>query len=182
MKAFVPPWLFELLFLLPSQAGEPKRPAYLEGLTALTDGRIPMNPAVSTRCSIDAILNGNPHQRADMVIYGNKILLDYIKAEPKGLAFPMRSVLLKEKYPPGEAKAEATLITRMERTATKGEIGDWKFSVQALDDSGTWGDQEALSRCQTCHEDYEDTSFVSKKSVELLQAFVGRDAKPVAQP
>jgi hypothetical protein len=148
--------------------------AYLKGMRALSEKRIPMNRAVVARCSIDGILNGSPHATADMVIHGNGVVIEYVRKHPGGIGFPIGSVLLKEKFSPGQKDADAILITRMARTGNKGVVGDWVFSARAVGGGEAEGSAPELAKCATCHEDFEDTGFVSEKTVGLLRAFTGR--------
>lgn len=158
--------------MVSAEEGESPAPGYLEGLQALTRKRIPMKKEAVQRCSIDAILTASPHVGADMVVHANQALIDYISKNPEGVAFPVGSVLLKEKFSPGKPGSPAILTTRMERVAMAGTVKDWKFSATSLQDGKPAGSLEAPSRCVVCHEDFEETSFVSPDSVELLKEFV----------
>ncbi|MFC7338421.1 hypothetical protein ACFQY0_14600 [Haloferula chungangensis] len=51
-------------------------------------------------------------------------------------------------------------------------VGDWVFSARKLGGNKAEGKPEELTKCATCHEDYEDTGFVSEKTVDLLSSFV----------
>jgi hypothetical protein len=158
--------------MVSAEEGGTKAPDYLAGLEALTGKRMPMKQVAVERCSIDAILTTSPHSRADMVVHANKAVIDYISKNPEGVGFPVGSVLLKEKFPAGKPGSAATLITRMERVAMAGTVKDWKFSATSLKDGVPTGTQDAPSRCVVCHEDFEETSFVSPDSMELLREYV----------
>jgi hypothetical protein len=148
------------------------KPGYLAGLHALTDKRIPMKRVAVERCSIDAILTGNPHSRADMIVHANQTLIDYISKNPEGVGFPVGSVLLKEKFPAGQPDSTAILTTRMERVAFKGAVEDWKFSATSLENGKPTGASNKPSSCVVCHEDFEESSFVSPDSLNLLREYV----------
>lgn len=173
MKRKFARWLviIAVIGMVSAEEGGNPAPDYLAGLKALTEKRIPMKQAVVERCSIDAILGGSPHLRADMVVHANQALIDYISKNPEGVAFPVGSVLLKEKFTAGKPDSTAILTTRMERVATAGTVKDWKFAVTSLEDGKPKGTQEAPSSCVACHEDFEETSFVSPDSVKLLREY-----------
>jgi hypothetical protein len=155
-----------------AEEGKSPLPDYLAGLQALTGKRIPMKRAAAGRCSIDAVLTASTHSGADMVVHANQTLLDHIKKNPEGVGFPVGSVLLKEKFPVGKPQSMAILTTRMERVAMTGAVEDWKFSATSLVDGKPTGTREAPSSCVVCHEDFEETSFVSPDSVKLLREYV----------
>lgn len=148
--------------------------ASLKDLTALSENRIPMNKAVVALCRIDSVLKSSPHASADMVIHGNDVVIEYVRKNPEKVEFPIGSVLLKEKFPPSQKDTDAILITRMERKGNKGVVGDWEFSAKAIGGDDAEGKPQELTKCATCHEDYEDTGFVSEKTVGLLRAYAVR--------
>ena len=158
--------------MVSAEEGGNPAPAYLAGLKALTGKRIPMKQAVVERCSIDAVLGASPHLSADMVVHANQVLIDYISKNPEGVVFPVGSILLKEKFTAGKPDSTAILTTRMERVAITGAVEDWKFSATSLTDGKPIGKQEAQSSCVVCHEDFEETSFVSPDSMKLLRAYM----------
>lgn len=167
-------WLFIIVAIGMVSAEEDgsQAPGYLEGLQALTGKRIPMKKVAAQRCSIDAVLTASPHVGADMIVHANKTLIDYISKNPEGVAFPVGSVLLKEKFPAETPDSSAILTTRMERVAMAGTVNDWKFSATSLEHGVPTVTSEDQSRCVVCHEDFEETSFVSPDSLKLLREYI----------
>lgn len=65
----------------------------------------------------------------------------------------------------------------MERVAMAGTVEDWKFSATSLEDGKPTAKREAQSSCVVCHEDFEETSFVSPDSLKLLREYVKEAAR-----
>ena len=117
-----------------------------------------MNPRAAAACAI--IFSVNPHESAWASVYVN----------PKGAsammkdshpAFPEGSIIVKEKLYTPVAKDPVVLTAMIKRE--KGynpESRDWEYLV--LDGPATKiVERGKLSKCNECHEKYEDTDFVT---------------------
>ncbi len=171
-------------------ADEGKAPTHLNGLTALTPKPVEIYEEPELPCSVGGggggilpltpkVSKESPHHNFLILVYVNQVLLDYRRKNPKGTDFPIGSVLLKEKFAKG-AKA-AHLYTRMERKSLKGEVKDWEFSAKSLNGSEDPRSFKA-ARCMSCHDDFDETGFVSEASVFKMDSFLNPEPAPRADP
>jgi hypothetical protein len=173
------------LSLIGTSADDEKAPAHLIGLTALTDEPVEAYEEPELPCAVGGPSDGSepwpkvkeesPHHKILILVHVNQVLLDYRRKNPKSTDFPIGSVLLKEKFAEG-AKAPH-LYTRMERKSLKGEVKDWEFSAVSLDGSEDPRNFKA-SRCMSCHDDFDETGFVSESSVYKMDEFLNPEAAP----
>lgn len=168
-----------------TSADDGKSPAHLNGLTALTKKPVEVYEEPELPCAVGGASDGSelwpkakkesPHHKFLILVHVNQVLLDYRRKNPKGIDFPVGSVLLKEKF--GEGAKTAHLYTRMERKSLKGEVKDWEFSAVSLDGSEDPRNFKA-SRCMSCHDDFDETGFVSESSVFKMDEFLNPEAAP----
>jgi hypothetical protein len=169
-------------------ADDAKAPAHLNGLTALSNKPVEVYEAPELPCSIGGGGDGifpvtpdgsfpvtpensekSPHHDFSIIVCVNQVLLDYRRKNPEGTQFPIGSVLLKEKFVTGTTAAK--LYTRMERKSLNGEVKDWEFSAKSLDQSENPESFKA-ARCMTCHDDFDETGYVSETSISQLESFL----------
>jgi len=161
-------------------ADEAKAPPHLEGLTALCNKPVAVYEPPELPCAVGGVGGGSflvnpensrdsPHRNTSIIVYVNQVLLDYRRKNPKGTEFPIGSVLLKEKFVEGATTAR--LYTRMERKSLNGEVKDWEFSAKSLDQSES-PDSFKAARCMSCHDDFDQTGYVSKMTISQMEAFL----------
>ena len=189
MKPTLAPFIFLAgLSVIGMSADHGKAPAHLDGLTALTGKPVEFYEEPELPCSVGGggkgsglvpaapdVSKESPHHQFLILVHVNQVLLDYRRKNPKGTDFPIGSVLLKEKFAKG-AKA-AHLYTRMERKSLKGEVKDWEFSAVSLDGSEDPRSFKA-ARCMSCHDDFDETGFVSEASVFKMEDLLNPEAAP----
>jgi hypothetical protein len=170
------------------RADDVKTPAHLDGLTALSNKPVEVYEAPELPCSVGSSIVGgstievggvfpvtpegsaeSPHRNSSIIVYVNQVLLDYRRKNPEGTQFPVGSVLLKEKFVKGATTAK--LYTRMARKSLNGEVKDWEFSAKSLDQSESPASFKA-ARCMSCHDDFDETGYVSETSISLLESFL----------
>lgn len=173
------------LSLIGTGADDDKAASHLEGLTALTVEPVEAYEEPELPCSVAGSSDGSglspkveeesPHLKFLILVHVNQVLLDYRRKNPKGTDFPVGSVLLKEKF--AEGAKVPHLYTRMERKSLKGEVKDWEFSAVSLDGSEDPRSFKA-ARCMSCHDDFDETGFVSEASVFKMDDFLNPEAAP----
>ena len=119
-----------------------------------------MNPRAATACAIAFPVN--PHESAWASVYVNPKGASAMMAESHP-AFPEGSIIVKEKFYREDSKDPVVLTVMIKRE--KGynpESRDWEYVV--LDGPATKiAERGKLSRCNECHEKYEDTDFVTMR-------------------
>lgn len=168
-----------------TSADDGKSPAHLNGLTALTKKPVEAYEEPELPCSVGGssdvsglspkVEKESPHHKFLILVHVNQVLLDYRRKNPKGTDFPIGSVLLKEKF--AEGAKSAHLYTRMERKSLKGEVKDWEFSAMSLDGSEDPRSFKA-ARCMSCHDDFDETGFVSEASVFKMDDLLNPELNP----
>ena len=117
-----------------------------------------MNPRAAAACAI--AFTANPHETAWASVYVNPKGASAMmtKSHP---AFPEGSIIVKEKLYREHSKDPVVLTAMIKRE--KGynpESRDWEYLV--LDGPATKiVERGKLSKCNACHEKYEDTDFVT---------------------
>jgi hypothetical protein len=154
----------------------PSAQPHLEGMVKISTARRSLDLKMTTLCSADRVRSSGPHESSAVLVYANQKLIEYKKAHPEQSEYPLGSVLLKEKYA-GLKTAAPHLATIMRRTAEKGGINDWDFSVISLPD----GKPQAMTTnekaaCADCHSKFEAQGFISHYSNSMLWS-IGKDAE-----
>lgn len=140
-------------------------------LERVTPQPVDMRKMIAARCSIDAILQSNPHAKAKFHVFANAPAALAI-FDPWG-KFPEGSLIVKEKL--GTEDGKTQLFTGMWKRE-KGffpECGDWEFftvdgAVTKIVERGK------LANCASCHEDFTKGDYVSKDYVKPTQMSGGR--------
>lgn len=146
---------------------------YIRGrrtLERVTPAMVDMAPAVATRCSINAILNKNPHQKAKFHTFANTPAVLPL-FDPWG-KFPPGSLLVKEKF---GSDGKTQLFTGMWKREAGyfPELGDWEFfTVDAK--AGKISERGKLTSCAACHADMEKGDFVARDYIVPAQISDGR--------
>jgi hypothetical protein len=121
---------------------------------------IMMNPAAAAACGI--AFPRNPHETAWASVYVNAKGASAMMTESHP-AFPEGSMIVKAKLFMGGGKDPALLTVMIKRE--KGynpESRDWEYLV--VDGPATKIEERGkLSKCNQCHEKYEDTDFVTMR-------------------
>ena len=148
--------------------------AYIKDRAALeriTPQLVDMPKAIAARCSIDAILQSNPHAKAKFHVFANTPAALPL-FDPWG-KFPEGSLIEKEKV--GTEDGKTQLFTGMWKRE-KGyfpECGDWEFFT--VDGAATKiVERGKLANCASCHEDFTKGDYVSKDYVKPAQLSGGR--------
>jgi hypothetical protein len=148
--------------------------AYIKDRAALervTPQLVDMPKAVAARCSIDAILQSNPHAKAKFHVFANASAALPL-FDPWG-KFPEGSLIVKEKF--GAEDGKTKLFTGMWKRE-KGyfpDCGDWEFFT--VDGAATKiVERGKLANCASCHEDFTKGDYVSKDYVKPAQLSGGR--------
>jgi Cytochrome P460 len=117
-----------------------------------------MNPAAAAACAI--AFPSNPHESAWASVYVNAKGTSAMMTE-RHPAFPEGSIIVKEKLYTVDSKVPTVLTVMIKReTGYNPESRDWEYLV--LDGPATKiVERGKLSRCNQCHERYEDTDFVT---------------------
>jgi hypothetical protein len=122
-----------------------------------------MNPRASAACAI--AFPRNPHEQAWASVYVNPKGTSAMMSESHS-AFPEGSIIVKEKIYREDSKDPVVLTAMIKRA--KGynpESRDWEYLV--LDGPATKIlERGKLSRCNECHEKYEDTDFVTMRYLD----------------
>ena len=146
---------------------------YVKGRSSLervTPELVDMAPAVAARCSIEAVLSNNPHQKAKFLTFANgPAVLPLF--DPWG-KFPEGSLLLKEKF---DRDGKTQLFTGMWKREAGyfAELGDWEFfTVDAT--AGKISERGKLTSCAACHADMEKGDFVARDYLIPAQITDGR--------
>lgn len=117
-----------------------------------------MNPRAAAACAI--AFPYNPHEAAWASVYVNPKGASAMMTESHP-AFPEGSIIVKEKLHGEDSKDPVVLTVMIKRE--KGynpESRDWEYLV--LDGPATKiVERGKLSKCNVCHEKYEDTDFVT---------------------
>lgn len=118
-----------------------------------------MNPAAAAACAIAFPMN--PHESAWASVYVNAKGAPAMMTESHP-AFPEGSMIVKAKLYTSVAKDPALLTVMIKREkGYNSESRDWEYLV--LDGPATKiVERGKLSRCNACHEKYEDTDFVTR--------------------
>jgi Cytochrome P460 len=104
---------------------------------------------------------GNPHRDKFIVVYVNDIG-KHAMMEEKVPAFPLGSVIVKEKLPSKDS-SEPELLTAMRKREPGYNPGNGDWEYFALDGSGkSVKARGKLESCQACHMMVKDTDFVSR--------------------
>ncbi|OYV04498.1 MAG: hypothetical protein CFE26_16585, partial [Verrucomicrobiales bacterium VVV1] len=141
-------------------------------LERVTPKPVEMAPAVSTRCSIDAVLGkSNDHRGASSHVYANEpgVLPLF---DPWG-KFPEGSLLLKEKLGKEDHKTELFTGMWKREAGFFPEANDWEFFT--VDGAASKiVERGKLPRCASCHEDFKKGDLVSKEYILPAQLTGGR--------
>lgn len=117
-----------------------------------------MNPRAAAACAV--AFPRNPHEAAWASVYVNPKGTSAMMTESHP-AFPEGSIIVKEKIHREDSKDPVVLTVMIKRA--KGyhpESRDWEYLV--LDGPATKiVERGKLSRCNDCHEKYDDTDFVT---------------------
>lgn len=140
-----------------------------EKLTKITKERVPMNPRLLFLCVGPGAVVG-PHAVAEVDIFVNEIVVQYRKENRDQYAYPVGSKFVKWKYPDAGVK-DPDIATVMIRTASKGDVSDWEFSMHSLPDEKPLESKARVS-CAECHERYEDRGYISDVSEKALREFL----------
>lgn len=133
-----------------------------EVLVRITPHRIPLAASVAVLCITPTLVYGPHKDAAEVHIYANQRAIDYRHKHPNAFDYPIGSKFVKEKYShPGDENPDAATI--MERTANKGDVSDWNFSIVSLPDKTPLEPSSEVT-CAECHRNFKDTGFVSSDS------------------
>lgn len=140
-------------------------------LPRLTARKIDISESVRTMCLDPRLLHG-PHLRPGIHLYASPSALETRRAAGAAAAprYPVGTLFVKEKFDSHDDAAAPTLLTVMEKTATRGRVDDWRFTMIRLSDR-TIVRESAGMTCAQCHSRYPDTDFVSGVADELLGKF-----------
>lgn len=140
-------------------------------LERVTPAPVDMAAAVAARCSIDAVLQANPHRKARFHVFANAPAALPL-FDPWG-RFPEGSLLVKEKLDQvGDAPVLFTGMWKREKGYFP-ECGDWEFfTVDAAVSKVV--ERGKLARCASCHEGFGDRDHVSKNYIKPAQLSGGR--------
>ena len=117
-----------------------------------------MNPAAAAACAVAFPVN--PHESAWASVYVNAKGTSAMMTESHP-AFPEGSMIVKEKLYTSVGKDPVVLTVMIKRAqGYNPESRDWEYLV--LDGPATKiVERGKLSKCNVCHEKYEDTDFVT---------------------
>jgi hypothetical protein len=138
-------------------------------LICITPKRVTMAPRVQTGCLPS--LRPSPHvDAAEILVYANRIALDYRRKHPKSISYPVGSKFVKEKFATASDN-QPDAATIMKKTIDKGSVSDWQFSSVSLPDNGPLKSSSRTS-CVACHKEYAKTGYVSPESETAIQTFL----------
>lgn len=146
-------------------------------LAKINKKRIPQDLEQARRCIHFA--SDSPHGPNELNLFVNDVVIEYRKKNPRGHEYPAGSIFVKNKYYPGEKEPYSrTIMVKKKKEAgkekAKPSVTDWEFSSESLPS----GKKEkmtktAIQHCMTCHDNFDDTGYVSKRSefslLELLK-------------
>lgn len=177
------PALFSVLFLglagavvasaASAEDGLVTRYLQYRNLTRLTTAKIDIAETVRTMCLDPKIIHG-PHIEPGIHLYASSSAIAVRKTSTTP-RYPVGTLLVKEKFDTKEA-ATPTLITVMEKTANRGRVDDWRFTMIRLADRSIVRETARMS-CAECHARYTGTDFVSQVTDDLLAKFT-----PASEP
>lgn len=103
----------------------------------------------------------DPHKDKFVTIYVNRIARNSMLYQKKP-AFPEGSVIVKEKLPSADSTSPELLTVMHKREkGYNSSAGDWEYYV--LNGSGTKIQSRGrLESCQSCHEQWKETDYVSR--------------------
>jgi hypothetical protein len=124
-----------------------------------------MAPTVAAMCARPVLLDPDPHAKAFITVYVNKVGREAMFAE-QALRYPEGSVIVKEKFnSPEDRKPLLYTIMRKREHGYNPKVGDWEFSIVGSD--GRQLQQIGkLENCQGCHLGKSDSDFVFRPYVK----------------
>ncbi len=142
-------------------------------LERVTPKPVEMAPAVSTRCSIDALLirKTGDHSGAASLVFANEAAVLPL-FDPWG-KFPEGSLLVKEKLGKQDHKTELFTGMWKREAGFFPEANDWEFFT--VDGAASKiVERGKLPRCASCHEEFKKGDQVSKEYILPAQLTGGR--------
>jgi hypothetical protein len=141
-------------------------------LTCITPKRIEPSELVKTTCLPSRPFG--PHSDAvEILVYANKIALDYRREHPTSFDYPVGSKFVKEKFAnKGDEQPDAATV--MEKKTAKGKVSDWRFSAISLPDE-TPLKLAGKQSCVSCHREYKDRGYISYQSESALKRYLKLD-------